>query len=306
MKQEQSEKRAFPEVSAEGLMLIGKGSTASVYRLDSGHVLKVYDSKRYRNNLDFIKREARVSHAVCESGLPGADSHEIVRCGEYYACIYDMVQGDTLGDVILKKPDELEMWVTRMAALARQIHAAGAPDGVFPAVNMLTKLYPYLEPWLSVEELDRFRSLAETVPDRPYMVHTDFHFDNVLVQDGRLVLIDVGGMSHGHPVYDLLSLYRRAHFPGETRSKLSPEMNGRFYELYLAHYYGMAFTPAFAEKIERAVSFLTRCIRVAVPCAGGTPDTFPDGQREQMEQELKKLLLTGPDEARAWFADLIP
>ena len=80
-------------------------------------------------------------------------------------------------------------------------------------VRLLSKLFPYMEAWLDTKDMERYRELAGIVPDRGYMVHTDFHFDNVLVKDGMIRLIDVGGMSHGHPVYDLLSLYRRAYFP---------------------------------------------------------------------------------------------
>lgn len=281
------------------LKLIGKGSTASVYRLDDDRILKVYDSERYRRRLDFVQMEAEVSREVFNSGLPCANSHEIVYYGDFYACIYDYIGGEALGDVILREPDRLEFWIEKMAELACRIHKTAAPSDVFPKVRMISKLYPYMKPWLNEEQMAKYTALAETVPDTGFMIHTDFHFDNVLVKDGELQLIDVGGMSHGHPVYDLLSLYRRARFPHETRTKLPPSMNEQVYDTFL----NCCFESS-CDVLERCVALLTEFIRVSVPCAKGAPETFSEEDRIHRYQLLDKLLARDVSEEAKAFDEL--
>ncbi|MCR5302675.1 MAG: phosphotransferase [Lachnospiraceae bacterium] len=189
-------------VHIDQLEEIGKGSTATVYRLDEQHVLKVYDRPRYRNRPDFVEREAAVSHATALAGLPVPDSHGVGTVDGFLCAVYDLIKGDSLGDVILEDPSTLKAWAGRMAQLAKQIHSLDATDEVFTPVRMITKLYPYIEPNIDGESMQRFKVLAEAVSGGDKMVHTDFHFDNVLVDDGELRLIDAGGMSCGHPVYD--------------------------------------------------------------------------------------------------------
>jgi uncharacterized protein (TIGR02172 family) len=288
----------------DDLELIGKGSTASVYKYGDDKVLKVYDSKRYRDRPDFVKREADITRAVCESGLPAADCRGLIDVDGFHCAIYDMAEGEPLGDKILAEPAELGSWVRRMADMAKAIHSTRAVSEVMTPVRLLSKLFPYMEAWLDGKEMERYRELAGIVPDRGYMVHTDFHFDNVLVKDGMVRLIDVGGMSHGHPVYDLLSLYRRAYFPDETRSKLSPEANTRFYRIFLNEYFGDALTPEAFEVLEEILAFLTKIIRVSVPCAKGAPDTFDEEERRQRTGLLKDLLNEDPHRLRQQFERL--
>ena len=76
------------------LELIGKGSTASVYKYGDDKVLKVYDSKRYRDRPDFVKREADITRAVCESGLPAADCRGLIDVDGFHCAIYDMAEGN--------------------------------------------------------------------------------------------------------------------------------------------------------------------------------------------------------------------
>lgn len=302
-----SENVKIPEgIRLADLPEIGKGSTATVYRLDETHVLKVYDRPRYIKRLDFIEREAAISHAVASAGLPAPDTHGIVTIDGLYCAIYDLVKGESLGDVIIRDPESLQTWAARMAQMATHIHSLDATDEVFTPVRMLTKLYPYMEPWLDDASMQRFRDLCEAVPDRDKMVHTDFHFDNVLVYEGKLYLIDAGGMSHGHPVWDLLSMYRRAYFPEETRSKLTKEQNVMFYESFLDVYFAGKMTDDGRKRLDEATAFLTKCIRVAVPTAKGEPASFEEDERRAQKDALSDLLSTDPAKIRALFEELAP
>ncbi|MCR5302673.1 MAG: STAS domain-containing protein [Lachnospiraceae bacterium] len=92
------------EVSAKGCKLIGKGYCASVYRLDGERVIKVYDAPRHSGDLSAVQREYEISKKVFLSGLPSIIGFEVVVCDGYYAGIYELVDGDTMGNTIYAFP----------------------------------------------------------------------------------------------------------------------------------------------------------------------------------------------------------
>ena len=48
--------------------------------------------------------------------------------------------------------------------------------------------------------------MCETIPDRSTFVHGDCHPDNVVIRDGKLVLVDLSACGFGHPVFDLAGM----------------------------------------------------------------------------------------------------
>ena len=57
----------------------------------------------------------------------------------------------------------------------------------------------------SKEEMDQLLKLLESIPDRNTLVHGDYHPNNIMVNDGELIMIDLGDFSIGHPVFDFLA-----------------------------------------------------------------------------------------------------
>ena len=43
------------------------------------------------------------------------------------------------------------------------------------------------------------------MPETGTLIHGDFHPNNIMVQDGELILIDMGDMTIGHPIFDFLA-----------------------------------------------------------------------------------------------------
>ena len=46
----------------------------------------------------------------------------------------------------------------------------------------------------------------ERIPERDTFVHGDVHSNNIMVEGGHLVLIDMGAARCGHPIFDLMSV----------------------------------------------------------------------------------------------------
>ena len=59
--------------------------------------------------------------------------------------------------------------------------------------------------WYTPAELDQLRAVVDSVPDRNTLLHGDYHANNIMVADGELLLIDMGDVSYGHPIFDFLA-----------------------------------------------------------------------------------------------------
>ena len=295
--------KKLKEVSIEGLQLIGKGSCGTVYRLDDETVIKVYDAPRHQHETGMAKMEADISREVFKRGLPTAISYNIVKCGPYNAAIYEKVTGVTVGDAILEDPSKLDELVAKFAALGRQLHHTEAPADIFPeAIKLkLSRGDVLLMPWLDEDGMKRWKDLVNTIPDRPYMVHTDFHFDNVMVQDGEIILIDVGGISHGHPVFDFISMYLRAKSPELTKSKLSPELNVKIFDTYVKDYFGDKLNESNIRVLNEIFDFAGNIPIVAAYCGMYKPGECDPKIEKDIRERLNRIISITPEELKAKF-----
>ena len=64
-----------------------------------------------------------------------------------------------------------------------------------------------LEGLLDAPLLEKLRALIDAVPDDNHMLHGDYHIKNVMYQNGESLLIDMDTLCHGHPIFELGSIY---------------------------------------------------------------------------------------------------
>ena len=227
------------EVSIEGLEVLGHGSNGDVYRLDDERIIKVYNAPWLRGKPDKAKGESEISREVFKSGISTAISFDIVKCGENYAAIYEIIKGRTLGEEISDHPEKLEDMIALLAEAGRQLHHTKASPEYFP--DILKKFKSDGKKldniWKDDAEKEKWAALADAIPHRQNMVHTDFHYDNVMVQNNEPVLIDVGGICAGHPVFDFMTMYLRATRPGLAATRFPAETEKKIFDIYIDRYF---------------------------------------------------------------------
>lgn len=98
---------------------------------------------------------------------------------------------------------------------------------------------------LSPENAAKLHSLVESLPDSRNMLHGDYHTNNVMVQDGEGILIDMDTLSVGHPILELGSMFNAfvgfADLDHDVTMQFfgfSYETGVRFWHLSLARYLG--------------------------------------------------------------------
>ena len=53
----------------------------------------------------------------------------------------------------------------------------------------------------------KLRALIEAVPKQNTLMHGDYHTNNIMVQNGEPLLIDMDTLCMGHPIFELASMY---------------------------------------------------------------------------------------------------
>lgn len=194
-------KKALRRITVEGCPIIGKGGTAAVYRLDADTIVKLYnDNVSY----EVIEKEKSFTRRAFELGMPCAISFDVVKCGEKYGIVYELIHSRTLAEAIAAEPERLEEFATAYGRLGRSIHGLEGDTRMFPeTVGQYQEQIDRLSEWIDAEDVKRLHAFVDSVPKRDTLIHGDFHLNNVMIQDGEYLVIDMADASCGHPVFEL-------------------------------------------------------------------------------------------------------
>ncbi|MBR4703676.1 MAG: anti-sigma factor antagonist [Oscillospiraceae bacterium] len=191
--------KALRFLSVAGLEQLGAGVHSTVYRLDGESILKVVKDM----TLEAIRAEMQVSKKALFHGVPTAISYDVVRTEEGYGEVYELFRAGVLSAAVMAEPERREEYLDQFVAMYRQIHSVEIGEGELDSVrDRYLAAAEALAPLVSPEELTLVRRMIEAVPEGHSFIHGDFHMNNVMLQDGELLLIDVGEAGRGHPLFD--------------------------------------------------------------------------------------------------------
>ena len=230
------------EIDIDGCDLIGKGGNGSVYRISEDEIIKVYTAN---TSLESIDRERALAKNAFVAGIPTAIPYDMVRAGEHYGIVFEMVKADVIGKRLLSEPERFDEYARKYADLFKQIHQVKLAGKGLPATSGIYLDYTdHLDGWYNPEEIERLKWFINQIPERETMVHGDFHTNNIMVQGDELLIIDMAEISYGNPIYDLASSYY-AHMlnpkrdPGSVMRYLNvtPEIAMRLWDVIMRRYF---------------------------------------------------------------------
>ncbi len=197
--------KKFKEVSVEGCEIIGRGFWGTVYRLDEDRIVKVYNCE---DPVPKIRNEQKMARSAFIKGIPTAISYDIVKVGDTYGSVFELIDSKTLNDMVIEDPEGVDNILSMYVNLIREVHETEMESGVLPSARK--KFLGYLNAIKEVLGNDRYEkmyALMETIPDKDTIIHGDFQMKNVMMSEGEPILIDMDTLSVGHPIFDLASLY---------------------------------------------------------------------------------------------------
>ena len=198
-------KKALRQIYVSGATIVGEGYYSTVYRLNDDTIVKVFNHVSDENQ---IERELALAKEAFMLGIPTAISYDIVKVGDKLGVRFEMLDCDSLKNVVAKNADKLKEYVQKYADLLKYMNSIHSDNPIIPPIKKeyFTKL-EQIKDDLSKDEYDKILSLLNSIPDTNTLVHGDCHFKNILVQNGNYLLIDMETLSIGHPIFELASLY---------------------------------------------------------------------------------------------------
>lgn len=124
--------KARHTLSVEGCEIIGRGANGTVYRIDKDTVVKVYHSADY---LPDVQRERELARKAFVLGIPTAIPYDVVRVGESYGSVFELLNSRSFSKLIAADPDGMDTYVELYVDLMQKMHSTHVKPGDMPEMK---------------------------------------------------------------------------------------------------------------------------------------------------------------------------
>ena len=262
--------KAYQRMSTQGCEFIAKGANGAVYRYDDETILKTYFAK---DALPEIKQERENARKAFVLGINTAIPYGIVRVDDGYGTVTELLNAVSVTKLIRNNPDDLSEAAKYYIDMLKSIHAIKVEDGEVPDMKETALAWAdFVAPHLPPEQGKKLRAFIEAVPKQNTLMHGDYHTNNIMVQNGEPLLIDMDTLCMGHPVFELGSMFNA--FVGYAEHDhnnmmdffgYSFETAGKFWDMALKMYLGTDDEEVCRSVAEKAMIIgYTRMLRRAI------------------------------------------
>ena len=198
-------KKKMREISVDGLEVIGTGFYGTVYRIDADTIIKVYDSAEA---IPIIENEKKMARLAFLSGVPTAISYDIVKVGDSYGSVFELLNAKTYNDLIIENPDNSDSIIREYVKLLKQLHETEVKSDEVPyAKNQFSGFLDVMKEYLPQDIYTRLKEMLNRLEYDNHLVHGDIQMKNVMLSDDEPMLIDMDTLSLGQPIFDFAGIY---------------------------------------------------------------------------------------------------
>ena len=262
--------KAYHRMSVEGCEFIAKGANGAVYRYDDETILKTYFAK---DALPEIKQERENARKAFVLGINTAIPYGIVRVDDGYGTVTELLNAVSVTKLIRNNPDDMSEAAKYYIDMLKSIHAIKVEDGEVPDMKETALSWAqFVSAHIPEEQGKKLRALIEAVPKQSTLMHGDYHTNNIMVQNGEPLLIDMDTLCMGHPVFELGSMFNAFVGYSELDHQnmmdffgYSFETAGKFWNMALKMYLGTDDEAVCQSVAEKAMIIgYTRMLRRAI------------------------------------------
>ena len=262
--------KAYPRMSVEGCEFIAKGANGAVYRYDAETIVKTYFAK---DALPEIKQERENARRAFVLGINTAIPYGIVRVGDNYGTVTELLNATSVTKLIRQNPEDMTLAAKYYIDMLKNIHSIEVDDGeVLDMKETALAWADFVAPHIPEKQAKKLRALIEAVPKQNTLMHGDYHTNNIMVQNGEPLLIDMDTLCMGHPVFELGSMFNAFVGYAELDHQnmmdffgYSFETAGKFWNMSLQMYLGTEDEAICRSVAEKAMIVgYTRMLRRAI------------------------------------------
>lgn len=198
--------KAYRVISVEGCEVIGQGANGKIYRIDRDTIVKVFLNA---DALEEIHRQRELARTAFVLGVPTAIPFDVVRIESGgLGSVYELLNATSYAKLLIKGEKTLDEVAEMSIKMLKLIHSKVVKPGTMPDMRAVALDWAdFLKDYLPENLYTKLHSLIDAVPVDMHMMHGDYHIKNVMLQNGESLLIDMDTLCHGHPIFELASMY---------------------------------------------------------------------------------------------------
>lgn len=204
--------KALREVSIAGCEEIGRGGVGIVYRLNEDTIIKVFQPEC---STEVLERERVMAKESFVLGMPTAIPYDMVRVPETnsYGLVFELINAGSMASAIKAHPECVEHYGTIFGTTLREMHEIHVPAGTLPQAKLVHEdALIRIAHYFSAEQVELMSEILGMIPEGDSLLHCDCHPKNLMLNDKEEpLLIDMGEVSIGNPIYDLSHTWSSMH-----------------------------------------------------------------------------------------------
>ena len=183
----------------------------AVYRYDNETIVKTYFAK---DALPEIKQDRENARRAFVLGINSAIPYGIVRVGDSYGTVTELLNATSVTKLIRSNTEDFTVPAKYYIDMLKSIHEIEAEEGELPDMKQTALAWAkFVSDYIPKDQADKLVALIEAVPKQNTLMHGDYHTNNVMVQNGEPLLIDMDTLCMGHPIFELGSMFNAQNCP---------------------------------------------------------------------------------------------
>ena len=230
--------KALRNIKPGDYEVIGQSSRGMICRLDRETIVRIYDKNV---SLDAVRREQKNDHSALLLGIPAAISYDMVKCADQYGIIYEMTDAVTLAEAIRKQPERRKEFAEKYARFVKEYQSVHVGEEEAESLKRLLHEKADNQSYgRTPEETGFLHRMIDVMPETDTLVHGELFPENIMVQDGELLLLVMSAVITGPAAAEnaliCRELFRHTEYGDDFRETFFREYTGISDEAEQAEY----------------------------------------------------------------------
>jgi uncharacterized protein (TIGR02172 family) len=181
---------------------LGRGNTAEVFEMGEKDVIKLFYNYI---PLEYIEKEFEISSLIHQLGIPTPQAKKLTEHDQRWGIIYEKASGRSFTELLSLKPFSLKENARHFAEIQASFHQKSTNQ--LPSQKASLALNISGTELLKDVEKELILAYLSQLEEGNQVCHGDYHSDNIIVKDGKAMVLDWMTCVAGNPSGDVARTY---------------------------------------------------------------------------------------------------